>query len=40
MPEKRHCECASALKTAIVTDPKLIPAEQKKKLGLLIKKYL
>ena len=40
MPEKRHCECATALKTAIVTDPKLIPAEQKKKLDLLIKKYL
>ncbi len=40
MPEKRHCECATALKTAIVTDPKLIPVEQKKKLGLLIKKYL
>ena len=40
IPEKRTCECATALKTAIVTDPKLIPAKQKKKLNLLIGKYL
>jgi len=40
MPEKQDCECASALKTAIVTDPELIPPEQKKKLSLLIGKYL
>ena len=40
IPGKRDCECASALKTAIITDPKLIPAEQKQKLNLLIGKYL
>ncbi len=40
MPEKQDCECTSALKTAIVTDPELIPPEQKKKLSLLIGKYL
>jgi len=40
IPEKRNCECATALKTAIVTDPKLIPEEQKKRLNLLIGKYL
>ena len=40
IPEKRHCGCATALKTAIITDPKLIPTEQKKKLNLLIGKYL
>ena len=40
IPDKRQCDCATALKTAIVTDPKLIPAEQKKKLDLLIGKYL
>ncbi len=40
MPEKRDCDCATALKTAIVTDLKLIPAEQKKRLDLLIGKYL
>ena len=39
-PEKRDCDCASALKTAIVTAPELIPAEQKKKLNLLIGKYI
>jgi len=40
IPDKRNCDCATALKTAIVTDPKLIPAEQKGKLNLLIGKYL
>ncbi len=40
IPERRDCDCATALKTAIVTDPKLIPAEQKEKLNLLIAKYL
>ncbi len=40
MPQKRDCDCASALKTALITDPKLIPPEQKKKLKLLIGKYL
>ena len=40
IPEQRHCECATALKNAIVTDLKLIPAEQKEKLNLLIGKYL
>ena len=39
IPEKRECDCASALGTAIVTEAKLIPAEQKKKLNLLIGKY-
>ncbi len=38
--EKRNCSCATALKTAIITDPKLIPTEQKKRLNLLIGKYL
>jgi 5'-methylthioadenosine phosphorylase len=40
IPGRRDCDCATALKTAIVTPPELIPAEQKKKLGLLIGKYL
>ncbi len=40
IPDKRDCECAKALKAAIVTDPKLIPPEQKEKLKLLIDKYL
>jgi 5'-methylthioadenosine phosphorylase len=39
-PQKRDCGCASALKTALITDPKLIPPAQKKKLELLIGKYL
>ncbi len=38
--DKRHCPCACALEIAIVTDPKLIPDDQKKKLDLIIGKYL
>ena len=40
IPEDRNCDCATALKTAIVTNLKLIPADQKKKLNLLIGKYI
>jgi 5'-methylthioadenosine phosphorylase len=40
MPEKRHCICASALKDAIVTDKKIVPPETRKKLELIIGKYL
>jgi len=40
IPNKRQCSCATALKTAMVTDPEFIPIEQKKKLDLLIGKYL
>ena len=37
---KRDCACARTLETAIVTIPKLIPATTKKKLSLVIGKYL
>ncbi len=37
---KRACECAHALAGAIVTDPAKIPSAQKKKLELLIRKYI
>ena len=40
IPQKRDCGCATALKDAIVTDPKFIPPEQRKKLDLLLGKYL
>lgn len=40
IPSKRECDCASALKNAIITDPSLIPAARKKELGLLINKYV
>jgi 5'-methylthioadenosine phosphorylase len=40
MPEKRDCPCATALQGAIVTAPDLIPPEQKRKLELLIGKYI
>jgi 5'-methylthioadenosine phosphorylase len=40
LPRERNCACASALKYAMLTDPKVIPAETRKKLDLLIGKYL
>jgi 5'-methylthioadenosine phosphorylase len=40
LPEKRECDCATALGPAIVTPPELVPAEQKQKLDLLIGKYI
>lgn len=36
----RSCSCGSALKSAIITDPGVIPAETREKLDLLIGKYL
>jgi 5'-methylthioadenosine phosphorylase len=36
----RGCMCATALKDAIVTNPKMMPAKTKKKLGLIIGKYV
>jgi 5'-methylthioadenosine phosphorylase len=40
IPEQRECPCANALSTAIVTAAGAIPPEQKKKLGLIIGKYI
>ncbi len=40
IPKKRDCGCATALAMAIVTAPQIIPPEQKKKLDLLVGKYL
>jgi 5'-methylthioadenosine phosphorylase len=40
MPEKRECACGSALKHALITDPKTIPAATREKLELLVGKYL
>ena len=40
LPDERQCDCVSAMKAAIATDRKYIPAGQKKKLELLIGKYL
>jgi len=40
IPERRDCDCATALKTAFVTAPERMPPEQKKKLNRLIGKYI
>jgi 5'-methylthioadenosine phosphorylase len=40
LPEARTCKCASALAHAILTDRKKVPAAARKKLALLVGKYL
>ncbi|MBN2097889.1 MAG: S-methyl-5'-thioadenosine phosphorylase [Candidatus Omnitrophica bacterium] len=40
IPRKRDCLCSQALKGAIVTAPENIPAEVKKKLDIIIGKYI
>jgi len=40
LPFERTCKCRSALAHAILTDRKKIPAQTKKKLALLVGKYL
>ncbi|MEP6962868.1 MAG: S-methyl-5'-thioadenosine phosphorylase [Acidobacteriota bacterium] len=40
MPEQRACKCGSSLKHALITDPKTVPAHTRKKLELLVGKYL
>jgi 5'-methylthioadenosine phosphorylase len=40
MPDGRDCKCASALKHALITDPKTVPPATRKKLELLVGKYL
>jgi 5'-methylthioadenosine phosphorylase len=40
MPKTRTCKCGSALAHAIQTDRKAIPAAARKRLGLLLNKYL
>jgi 5'-methylthioadenosine phosphorylase len=39
LPAQRDCSCKDALKYAIITDRKLIPAKVKKDLGIIIGKY-
>jgi 5'-methylthioadenosine phosphorylase len=40
VPAERTCKCGDALKHAIVTDPKVIPAKTKKNLAAILNKYL
>ena len=40
MPMEKSCTCGDALKYAILTDRKVIPAETRKKLAVLLDKYL
>ncbi len=40
MPEERQCKCGSALEHALITDRKAIPELTRKKLELLVGKYL
>ena len=40
MPTERACKCGSALKHALQTDPRVVPAATKKRLAAIIGKYL
>jgi 5'-methylthioadenosine phosphorylase len=40
MPERRECKCGLALQHALITDPKAIPYVTRKKLELLVGKYI
>jgi 5'-methylthioadenosine phosphorylase len=40
LPFERSCECATALKHALITRPEAIPAEAKQRLAPLVGKYL
>ncbi|MGB9105911.1 MAG: S-methyl-5'-thioadenosine phosphorylase [Terriglobales bacterium] len=40
MPKQRKCHCGSALASAIISDPKLIPAATRERLKLILDKYL
>ncbi|MCJ7717493.1 MAG: S-methyl-5'-thioadenosine phosphorylase [Anaerolineales bacterium] len=38
--EERSCGCLTALETALITNPEVIPPDTRTKLGLLVSKYL
>ena len=40
LSSNRACKCGSALKHAIITDPKVVPAKTKKNLSAILAKYL
>jgi 5'-methylthioadenosine phosphorylase len=40
MPAERTCKCGAALRHALITDLKLVPAATKKQLAPIIGKYL
>jgi 5'-methylthioadenosine phosphorylase len=40
VPSERACPCASALATAIITRPDVVPADTKRDLALIVGKYL
>jgi len=40
MPKERACACGSALKNAIITQPGAITATSRRRLGLIVRKYL
>ncbi|MGB7848241.1 MAG: S-methyl-5'-thioadenosine phosphorylase [Candidatus Acidiferrum sp.] len=40
LPADRSCKCGSALKHAIITDPRVVPAKTKKNLAAIIGKYI
>jgi len=40
LPLERPCQCASAMASALITNPAVVPPQTRRKLDLLVKKYL
>ena len=40
LPIERSCECSTALQSALITEPELIPEKTRENLSILIDKYL
>jgi 5'-methylthioadenosine phosphorylase len=40
MPASRSCKCGSALAHALITDARSVPEATRRKLNLLVEKYL
>jgi 5'-methylthioadenosine phosphorylase len=38
--QERTCQCQNALASALITDPAVIPSDTRRKLSLLVDKYL
>jgi 5'-methylthioadenosine phosphorylase len=38
--EQRDCDCGSALSKALITDPHVVPEQTRRKLHLLVDKYM
>jgi len=40
LPAEKTCTCENALANALITDPTVVPPQTRRKLHLLVEKYL